>query len=119
MATTEIQLGEVEKSYGLPEEVRTLSAKWDILFRGVMVTAIVVVFIVLNYRVIEFVTAGFEADLSLLRVAGDKFKPADRLISSQVVMSLIGATVVQVGISVVAIVSYLFPKPVMTEESKR
>jgi len=38
------------------------------------------------------------------------FKPADRVITANVFMSLIGATVVQVGVATVAIVSYLFPK---------
>jgi len=38
------------------------------------------------------------------------FKPSDRAITASVFMSLIGATVVQVGVATIAIVSYLFPK---------
>lgn len=36
--------------------------------------------------------------------------PADRLITPQVIMALIGATVVQAGLGFIAITSSLFPK---------
>lgn len=36
--------------------------------------------------------------------------PEHRLITANVVMSLIGATVVQTGIGFIAITSYLFPR---------
>lgn len=37
-------------------------------------------------------------------------KPSDRIVSSQVVMTLIGATAVQLGFGVAAMIAYLFPK---------
>lgn len=43
-------------------------------------------------------------------LAAGKLKGEDRVITANVFMSLIGATVVQVGIAVVAIINYLFPK---------
>jgi len=51
-----------------------------------------------------------DRDLEMMQKFPQLFKPADRVITANVFMSLIGATVVQVGVATVAIVSYLFPK---------
>lgn len=78
----------------------------DTWSRLLMVVAISAVFLGLNYQVMDFVKSVFRADLDLLKQSA----ATPRVITTQVVMSLIGATVVQVGVAIIAIVSYLFPK---------
>jgi hypothetical protein len=75
-----------------------------------MVGVIAGIFIGLNYSVMSFVHEAFLQDLQQM-AANPPLKPADRLVTTNVLMSLVGATVVQVGVAVIAIVSYLFPRP--------
>ena len=98
--------GTVEERRGRAE-VFALYA--DTLARLVMVGVIAGIFIWLNKAVMGLVSQAFDQDLAFLR-AGGNFKPADRVITTQVFVSLIGATVVQVGVATVTIVAYLFPK---------
>jgi len=56
-----------------------------------------------------FVNHALAQDLAQM-AATPPMAAADRLITANVVMSLIGATVVQTGIGFIAITSYLFPK---------
>ncbi len=65
--------------------------------RTLMVWVIAIIFIGLN-------------DVAQMAAKPPLIKPEDRLITTETVMSLIGATVVQVGGAVIAIVAYLFPK---------
>lgn len=76
-----------------------------------MVWVIAGIFIGLNGAVMLFVYEAFLNDVAQM-AANPPLKPENRLITTEVVMSLIGATVVQVGVAVIAIVSYLFPKQV-------
>jgi hypothetical protein len=80
----------------------------DTISRAGMVIVIGMIFVGLNWAVIDLVTWAFREDLQLLRA--ETLKPADRVITTNVFMSLIGATVVQVGVATISIVSYLFPK---------
>ena len=80
----------------------------DTRARLLMALVISALFIVLNAAVIFLIWNAFNADISLLR---DKLiQDSQRLITENVFMSLIGATVVQVGVTLVAITGYLFPK---------
>lgn len=81
----------------------------DMWFRGAMVFVVCGVFIWLNAGVMGFVRDAFTNDSTHL-LANPPMAAADRLVTSNVVMALIGATVVQTGIGFIAIVSYLFPK---------
>lgn len=80
----------------------------DIGARIFMVLVIGGIFYWLNDQVMSFVREAFAQDLKLL--AAETITPEHRVITNNVVMSLVGATVVQVGAAIVVIVSYLFPK---------
>ncbi|SFE72471.1 hypothetical protein [Nitrosomonas sp. Nm166] len=95
---------------GVSEETkaRIRSMDADTRARLLMTLAIVVLSILLNVAVIFLVWQAFSVDIVLLR---EKLIQNDqRLITENVFMSLIGATVVQVGVTLVAITNYLFPK---------
>lgn len=79
--------------------------------RTLMVWVIAVIFIGLNGAVMLFVYVAFLNDVAQM-AATPPLRPENRLITTEVFMSLIGATVVQVGVAVIAIVSYLFPKKI-------
>ncbi len=83
-------------------EARLWGKKIDTWLRIAMVVVIAVLLIGLNYRVMQFIDVVFAADMGL--------PAANRVITKEVLMSLIGATVVQVGVATIAIVGYLFPK---------
>ena len=98
------QLGEIDEEI----KARIRSTDADTRVRLLMALAISVLFIALNAAVIALVWSAFNADISLLR--DNLIKNDQRLITENVFMSLIGATVVQVGVTLVAITGYLFPK---------
>ncbi|HLL18704.1 MAG TPA: hypothetical protein VK439_07975 [Rubrivivax sp.] len=81
----------------------------DIKFRGVMVGVMCLLFLGLNGAVMLVLYLAFQADMTLLQRT-PPLPAADRLVTANVLMALIGATVVQTGIGFVSIVSYLFPK---------
>ncbi len=60
--------------------------------------------------IMSFIHEAFRADLEPMRSTNAPMAATDRLVTTQLLMSLIGATVVQVGIATIAIVSYLFPR---------
>lgn len=80
----------------------------DIVSRLIMVLVIAWIFYWLNNEVMSFVQQVFTKDVELL--TGKVITAEHRVITNNVVMSLVGATVVQVGAAIVVIVSYLFPK---------
>lgn len=107
-----ISLNQAEGRVGVVSEmekalVRGVNA--DTIARVVMVLVIAAIFVGLNWAVIAFLRTAFDHDIALL-TAGIVKVPADRVITTNVFMSLIGATVVQVGVAIIAIVNYLFPK---------
>jgi hypothetical protein len=77
--------------------------------RAVMVLVMCGLFIFLNWYVMAFVQDVFTADIQLLNKppAGG---PPPRVVTTEVLMSLIGSTAVQVGVAIITIVAYLFPK---------
>lgn len=98
------QLGEINEE----AKARIRSMDTNTRVRLWMALVISSLFILLNAAVIFLIWNAFNADISLLR---EKLIQNDqRLITENVFMSLIGATVVQVGVTLVAIISYLFPK---------
>ncbi len=98
------QLGKINEE----AKARIRSIDTNTKVRLWMALVISALFIILNAAVIFLIWNAFNADIALLR---DKLIENDqRLITENVFMSLIGATVVQVGVTLVAIISYLFPK---------
>ena len=110
--------GQAARTVGLDENVggvspgRDRAMIWsiyaDIIARLIMVLVIAWIFYWLNNQVMTFVRDAFSEDVRL--IALKLITPEHRVITNNVVMSLVGATVVQVGAAVVVIVSYLFPK---------
>jgi multisubunit Na+/H+ antiporter MnhB subunit len=99
------QLGNIDEEVA-KARIRSMDA--DVRVRVWMALIITLLFTVLNAAVIYLVWKAFNADISLLK---DKLILSDqRLITENVFMSLIGATVVQVGVTLVAITGYLFPR---------
>ncbi|MBA3756741.1 MAG: hypothetical protein H0X02_11140 [Nitrosomonas sp.] len=98
------QLGEINEE----AKARIRSMDTNTRVRLWMALVISSLFILLNAAVIYLIWNAFNADISLLRE--QLIQNDQRLITENVFMSLIGATVVQVGVTLVAIISYLFPK---------
>jgi multisubunit Na+/H+ antiporter MnhB subunit len=91
------------------EQATARSLTADVWFRGLMVLVVCGIFIWLNMVVMTFVRDAFAFDSA--RIAATPPMPAaDRLINANVVMALIGATVVQTGAGFIAVMSYLFPR---------
>lgn len=98
------QLGEINEE----AKARIRSMDTNTRVRLWMALVISSLFIMLNAAVIFLIWNAFNTDISLLRE--QLIQNDQRLITENVFMSLIGATVVQVGVTLVAIISYLFPK---------
>lgn len=114
-ATVDLRAGspDVEK-VGRIEAAKALSITSDIWLRGFMVAVVSSIFIWLNWQIIDLVRDAMQSDLA--QMAGKPPLPAtERLITSNVIMSLIGATVVQTGVGFIAITSYLFLKRMAQE----
>ncbi len=99
------QLGELSEKE-VDARIRSMDA--DTKVRTRMAVVIGVLFVALNAAVIYLVWNAYTADISLLREK--LIQNNQRLITEDVFMSLIGATVVQVGVTLAAITGYLFPK---------
>ncbi len=89
---------------GKLENAHVASVRADIWLRVSMAAVVAVIFIGLNWAVIGFIRDAFEHDVA------SKLAPGERLVTTELLMALIGATVVQTGVGIVAILSYLFPK---------
>lgn len=101
-------LGAVVDLDRLRKMAQITSLNADTMLRVGMTLAVAGIFIWLNYEVMQVVWQAWGSDVAML--VNKQITPADRLITPSVIMALIGATVVQVGVGTLAIVSYLFPK---------
>ncbi len=99
--------GEIEEKEA---RSRILGRNVDTLGRGLLIIVMAVIFIWLNRSVMNFVTVAYDMDIKQMTKTPVILKPTERLVTTEVILSMIGATVVQVGVAFVAIVSYLFPK---------
>ena len=106
--SNEIKLDDRISGSGKLEAAQIFSTNADTISRLVMVLAIASIFIWLNYEVMNLVHKVFDKELALLEAG--KLKAAERSVNTQVFTALITATVVQTGVAIVAIVTYLFPK---------
>lgn len=100
-----------EQLEGVDEEekrARIRGIHADTAARLTMTGIILLLFVGLNAAVITLVWQAFNTDIALLKA--QLIKDDQRLITEKVFMSLIGATVVQVGVTLIAITGYLFPK---------
>ena len=109
-----VDLGDEERDLGTVTEdelrAKIFGMKADVWLRLILGAVIAVLFIWLNREVMNFVRDAFDADIRLLSAKPPLLQAADRLVTGNVIMVLIGATATQVGVAIVSIVSYLFPK---------
>lgn len=106
-----VVLSEVAQGLGsLQQRAMIWSTNADTISRAFMVLVTAGIFIWLNWAVMHLIARAFDQDMMMMQKFPQTFKPSDRVVSANVFMSLIGATVVQVGVAIIAIVSYLFPK---------
>lgn len=106
-----IKTGDEEAKVGRTgvENAVARSVAADMWFRGAMVVVVCGIFIWLNAVVMNFVREAFASDKVRL-LANPPMAAADRLVNANVIMALIGATVVQTGVGFIAVVTYLFPR---------
>lgn len=83
----------------------------DAGLRKLVAVAIVFAFLVVNGAVLWGIWLVFQKDIDLLTRAGSNFTAADRLGTTNLLMTLVGATTVQLGALIVLIGKYLFPAP--------
>jgi hypothetical protein len=83
----------------------------DAGLRKVVAIAIVVAFLVVNALVLLGVWIAFKEDIELLTRNGTNFGPKDRLVTTELLMTLVGATTVQLGALIVLMGKYIFPAP--------
>jgi hypothetical protein len=102
---TAIRLSEVADQAGLSVEDR-IALRTQFL-REWVAGGIMVLFVAANVVTLIVVERLVRLDQS--NIAGHLITPADRIITNQVVMALLGATAVQVGAIAVIIARYLFP----------
>jgi hypothetical protein len=65
----------------------------------------------MNGAVLFGIWLAFEEDVELLTRSGSTFVAADRLVTTNLLIALLGATTVQLGTLIVLIGKYLFPAP--------
>lgn len=90
------------------EYVLLKNASTDAGLRAGMVRDLTRLFVRLNASL--FAGIAFIVFLDAWLIHAGLAKPGDRIVSSQVLMTLIGATAVQLGLGVAAMVAYLFPR---------
>jgi hypothetical protein len=83
----------------------------DAGLRKVVAVAIVLAFLAVNGAVLWGIWVVFQKDIDLLTRAGSNFTAADRLVTTNLLMTLVGATTVQLGALIVLMGKYLFPAP--------
>ncbi len=83
----------------------------DASLRRWVAIAIVMAFLVVNGAVLFGVWSVFMTDVELLVRQTGGFTAKDRLVTTELLMTLIGATTVQLGALIVLIGKYLFPAP--------
>jgi hypothetical protein len=109
-----VRLDDEEQNLGQVSEAKERAIVFgmyaDTWSRIAMVFVMAAIFIGLNWCVVGFLQNAFAADIRMLESKPPTLTAADRLVTPNVLMSLLGATVIQVGASIAAIVSYLFPK---------
>lgn len=108
----DIKLAEVQADLGSSieeekgrEEIAGMRA--DRNLRLIMGIALMVLFVLMNGVVVYLVSEAAEMDAQM--ITSGKIKSSERLISENVYMSLVGATVVQLSSILFAIARYLFP----------
>lgn len=83
----------------------------DAGLRKLVAVAIVLAFLVVNGAVLWGIWIVFQTDIQLLTRPGSNFTAADRLVTTNLLMTLVGATTVQLGALIVLMGKYLFPTP--------
>jgi hypothetical protein len=86
-------------------------ALWDAKLRWWVAVVIVAAFLIVNWLVLWGIWRVYQEDIELLTLAGSKFTASDRLVTTNLMITVIGATTVQLGTLIVLMGKYLFPAP--------
>lgn len=105
---TEVPLKATPVALSRMDEVTARGREVDTHLRAWMVAVLAFIFIGLNVGMGLMLYSAFLTDVTHL--TAHLIKPDERLITEKTFMTLIGATVVQVGFGIAAVVAYLFPK---------
>jgi len=107
----EVALTEVEEhGYSIEEQIALHHAglrQQDADLRGWMARVVIPAFLKAN--VLTLIAIGVLAALDQFNIAWHLIAPGERIIGGQVIMSLLGATTVQVGAIAYLIARHLFP----------
>jgi hypothetical protein len=105
--------GDVEsfKQFGLKKQFRGLAAKtqldfWDAIIRRNIAYSIMGLFAVVNLATLAFVYGLLRVDQADL--VGKLIGPGDRVVNASVVMTLLGATTVQLGTAMLIMARFVF-----------
>lgn len=103
MNTERIGLDLVERDISVQDRV----ALGELSLRQEAARKILIIFLAANVLVLTGLAVCFAFDVALLRQT--LIKPDERLVTTEVVMTVIGATTVQLGAIMYTIARYLFP----------
>lgn len=90
------------------EAARVRSHNTDTKLRSIMVGVLAAIFIGLNVGMGYLIYLAYATDVELLRA--NMIRPSERVLTEKAFLSLIAATVAQVGFGIAAVVTYLFPR---------
>jgi hypothetical protein len=99
-----VRLSEDAAAYSVDEQI----ALGDLEMRRRLVRALLWFFGVTNFFALAATAVVFGYDIALLRAGS--VQASQRLVTTELLMTIIGATTVQVGVIMVTISNYLFPK---------
>jgi len=94
-----------------PVTVADKIALSDAGLRKLVAIAIVAAFLLVNAMVLWGVWMAFKQDIAMLSRPETNFTPKDRLVTTELLMTLVGATTVQLGALIVLMGKYIFPAP--------
>ena len=95
----------------IPVPVADQIALSDAGLRKLVAMAIVAAFLLVNAMVLWGVWTAFKQDIEMLTRPVANFAPKDRLVSTELLMTLVGATTVQLGALIILMGKYIFPAP--------
>jgi hypothetical protein len=109
IASIEKKLSDLAKPALLPTSEQI--ALWDAKLRWWVAVVIVAAFLIVNWLVLWGIWRVYQEDIELLTLPGSKFTATDRLVTTNLMITVIGATTVQLGTLIVLMGKYLFPAP--------
>ncbi len=104
-----VTLRSLEQDQGSSLTVADRIARSDARLRIWVAIAVVVTFLCVNGAVLLGIWFAFQHDIAMLAISNGSFLAKDRLVTTELLMTLVGATTVQLGGLIVLIGKYIFP----------